>query len=430
MKITVIGSGYVGLVTGTCLAEVGNQVICVDVDEKKVQQMKAGKIPIYEPGLEEYFKRNVDKNRLTFTTSLEEGILNSDILFLALPTPPDEDGSADLSYILKVADQIGKMITEYKIIVNKSTVPVTTADKVRETISKHTTVDFDVVSNPEFLREGLAVNDFMKPDRIVIGSKSQKAIDRMIELYKPFVSNKNQIIIMDERSSELTKYAANSFLAMKITFMNEMANVCERTGANIEFIKKGLGTDSRISSKFLNAGIGVGGSCFPKDIKALIQTAKEYNYDFEILRSVDKVNNRQKIALLPKLLQYFNGNIKNKRIAVWGLAFKPNTDDIREAPSLYIIQELLKNEAKVVVYDPEAMKNVQQKLGNKINYAKSAMEAVETADALLICTEWEEFKNVSINQLETKVKAVFDGRNIFKLEEMKKSTIHYESIGR
>lgn len=432
MKITVVGSGYVGLVTGTCLAEVGNDVICVDIDAQKIEKMQQGIIPIYEPQLEEYFKRNIEKNRLHFTTSLAEGLEQSELIFLALPTPPDEDGSADLSYVLAVANEIGKQIKDYKVIINKSTVPVTTADKVRAAISQHTSVDFDVVSNPEFLREGLAVEDFMHPDRIVIGSQSERAIAKMIQLYKPFVEDESQIVVMDERSAELTKYAANSFLAMKITFMNEIANICERTGANIDHIKAGIGKDPRIGSQFLNAGIGVGGSCFPKDMKALIQTAKEYNYDFRILKSVNAVNDEQKVSLVPKILTYFNQDIKGKRIALWGLAFKPNTDDIREASSLYIIDELLKLGANVVAYDPEAMPNVKQKLGDSIEFADSAIATLENADALVICTEWSEFKNADFKFIKSTLKslAIFDGRNIFDVEDMKEFGFDYFSVGR
>ena len=432
MKITVVGSGYVGLVTGTCLAEVGNDVICVDIDAQKIEKMQQGIIPIYEPQLEEYFKRNIEKNRLHFTTSLAEGLEQSELIFLALPTPPDEDGSADLSYVLAVANEIGKQIKDYKVIINKSTVPVTTADKVRAAIAQHTSVDFDVVSNPEFLREGLAVEDFMRPDRIVIGSQSERAIAKMIQLYKPFVEDESQIVVMDERSAELTKYAANSFLAMKITFMNEIANICERTGANIDHIKAGIGKDPRIGSQFLNAGIGVGGSCFPKDMKALIQTAKEYDYDFRILKSVNAVNDEQKVSLVPKILTYFNQDIKGKKIALWGLAFKPNTDDIREASSLYIIDELLKLGANVVAYDPEAMPNVRQKLGDSIEFADSAITTLENADALVICTEWSEFKNADFKLIKNTLKspAIFDGRNIFDVEDMKEFGFDYFSVGR
>ena len=432
MKITVVGSGYVGLVTGTCLAEIGNDVVCVDIDVQKIEKMQQGIIPIYEPQLEEYFKRNIEKNRLHFTTSLAEGLEQSELIFLALPTPPDEDGSADLSYVLAVANEIGKQIKDYKVIINKSTVPVTTADKVRAAIAQHTSVDFDVVSNPEFLREGLAVEDFMRPDRIVIGSQSERAIAKMIQLYKPFVEDESQIVVMDERSAELTKYAANSFLAMKITFMNEIANICERTGANIDHIKAGIGKDPRIGSQFLNAGIGVGGSCFPKDMKALIQTAKEYDYDFRILKSVNAVNDEQKVSLVPKILTYFNQDIKGKKIALWGLAFKPNTDDIREASSLYIIDELLKLGANVVAYDPEAMPNVRQKLGDSIEFADSAITTLENADALVICTEWSEFKNADFKLIKNTLKspAIFDGRNIFDVEDMKEFGFDYFSVGR
>ncbi|MCB0434589.1 MAG: UDP-glucose/GDP-mannose dehydrogenase family protein, partial [Mangrovimonas sp.] len=363
MKISVIGTGYVGLVTGTCLAETGNEVLCIDINEEKVKQMQNGQVPIYEPHLDVIFERNIKAKRLTFSTSLEEGVNHGEIIFLALPTPEDEDGSADLSYVLGAAKDIGKLLKEYRIIVDKSTVPVGTADRVAKVISEETTVDFDVVSNPEFLREGFAVDDFLKPERIVIGSSSQKATELMQKLYKPFVRSGNPIIVMDERSAELTKYAANSFLATKITFMNEIANFCERVGADVDKVRVGIGTDSRIGKRFLFPGIGYGGSCFPKDVKALYKSGKDAGYTFDILQSVIRVNDLQKKILLPRIDAYFKGDLKNKTIAIWGLAFKPETDDIREAPSLYVIDELLAKGAKVQAFDPEAMENVRKKLG-------------------------------------------------------------------
>jgi UDPglucose 6-dehydrogenase len=387
MKITVIGTGYVGLVTGTCLAETGNDVICVDIDQEKVRKMKDGIVPIYEPHLDVIFERNIKAGRLNFTTSLDKGLDFGEIVFLALPTPEDEDGSADLSYVLGVADEIGKKISEYKVIVDKSTVPVGTAEKVYQTISKNATCEFDVVSNPEFLREGFAVDDFLKPERIVVGSSSERATQLMKKLYGPFVRSGNPIIIMDEKSAELTKYAANAFLATKITFMNEIANYCEKVGANVDMVRAGMGTDSRIGSRFLFPGIGYGGSCFPKDVKALQKAGKDKAYNFKILDAVIDVNSTQKTLLIPKMEAYFKGDLKGKKIAVWGLAFKPETDDIREAPSLYMIDALLEKRAKVIAFDPEAMNNVEEKYGNKIQFADSMYSATENADALIISTE-------------------------------------------
>src|SRR5215211_5039426 len=370
MKITVVGTGYVGLVTGTCLAETGNTVTCVDIDETKVNKLKNGKITIYEPGLEKLFERNLKEERLQFTTKLKDGLKEAEMVFLALPTPPGEDGSADLRYVLGVAEEIGKLLTDYKIIINKSTVPVGTADKVHETIAKNYKGEYDVVSNPEFLREGVAVDDFMKPDRIVIGTQSERAKKLLEQLYGPYVRQGNPIIFMDERSSELTKYAANSFLATKISFMNEIAQICERVGADVDQVRKGIGSDDRIGRRFLFPGIGYGGSCFPKDVQALVKSSNEIKYDFKILKSVMEVNESQKLSLLPKIKKYFGGNLKGKRFALWGLAFKPNTDDIREAPALYIIDELLKEGASVFTYDPEAMSNVKALLGDKIKFAE------------------------------------------------------------
>ena len=432
MKISVIGTGYVGLVTGTCLAETGNEVVCVDINEEKVKKMQAGHVPIYEPHLDVLFERNIKANRLSFTTSLEEGLSFGDIIFLALPTPEDEDGSADLSYVLGVAEDIGKRIQEYKIIVDKSTVPVGTADKVRATIAKNATCEFDVVSNPEFLREGFAVDDFLKPERIVVGASSDRAIEQMKKLYKPFVRSGNPIIIMDEKSAELTKYAANSFLATKITFMNEIANFCEKVGADVDKVRIGMGTDSRIGKRFLFPGIGYGGSCFPKDVKALYKSGKDQNYDFEILKAVIEVNNVQKKVLIPRLETYFNGDLANKTFAIWGLAFKPETDDIREAPSLYMIDELLEKGAKLNVFDPEAMDNVQRKYQDKLHYATNMYEALEGVDALIISTEWSIFRTPNFNKLASLMrdKVIFDGRNLYDIEDMKSEGFYYESIGR
>ena len=388
MNIAVVGTGYVGLVTGTCLAETGNHVICVDINKDKVQKMQAGVVPIYEPHLDVLFERNIKQGRLTFTTNLAEAIEKAKIIFLALPTPPGEDGSADLSYILGVADDLGKIIKDYKVIVDKSTVPVGTADKVRAAVAKNAKVEFDIVSNPEFLREGFAVDDFLKPDRVVIGASSEKARKTMEELYKPYVRQGNPIIFMDEKSAELTKYAANAFLATKITFMNEIANLCEKLGADVDSVRIGIGSDDRIGKRFLFPGIGYGGSCFPKDVQALAKSALEAKYDFKLLEAVMDVNEKQKTIILPKVKDYFKGNLKGKKIAIWGLAFKPDTDDIREAPALYIIDELLKEGASVSAYDPEAMHNVRNLLGDKITYALDEYDALRDADALLIATEW------------------------------------------
>ena len=432
MNVTVVGTGYVGLVTGTCLAETGNHVLCIDIDEQKVNKMKQGEVPIYEPHLDVLFERNIKAGRLHFSTSIDEGLTHGDIIFLALPTPEDEDGSADLSYVLGVAKEIGKKITSYKIIVDKSTVPVGTADKVAEVISSETAIDFDVVSNPEFLREGFAVDDFLKPERIVIGSESERAIDLMKRLYKPFVRSGNPIIVMDERSAELTKYAANSFLATKITFMNEIANFCELVGADVDKVRIGMGTDSRIGKRFLFPGIGYGGSCFPKDVKALHKSGKDVGYDFEILDSVIEINDTQKRILIPRIDAYFKGNLEGKTIAIWGLAFKPETDDIREAPSLYIIEDLLERGVKVKTFDPEAMPNVKRKFGDQISYYQNKYEAIEGADALIICTEWSIFRTPDFEKLRIGLKepAIFDGRNLFEIEDMEKEGFYYSSIGR
>jgi UDPglucose 6-dehydrogenase len=432
MKISVIGTGYVGLVTGTCLAETGNEVLCVDINEEKVKKMQAGKVPIYEPHLDVLFERNIKANRLSFTTSLEEGLAFGDIVFLALPTPEDEDGSADLSYVLGVSEAIGKLLTSYKIIVDKSTVPVGTAAKVHSTIAKNARCEFDVVSNPEFLREGFAVDDFLKPERIVVGASSERAIQQMKKLYKPFVRSGNPIIIMDEKSAELTKYAANSFLATKITFMNEIANFCEKVGADVDKVRIGMGTDSRIGKRFLFPGIGYGGSCFPKDVKALYKSGQDQNYDFDILKSVIEVNDVQKRVLVPRIVNYFNGELANKTIAIWGLAFKPETDDIREAPSLYMINDLLKQGAKLRVFDPEAMANVKEKYGNELYYATNMYDALKGVDALIIATEWSIFRTPNFAKLRSLMTspAIFDGRNLYDTQDLKSEGFYYESIGR
>jgi UDPglucose 6-dehydrogenase len=432
MKIAVVGTGYVGLVTGTCLAETGNQVTCVDINEKKVEMMKNGKVPIYEPGLENMFNRNISQDRLHFTTNLENAITDAKIIFLALPTPPGGDGAADLSYVLGAAKDIAKLIKEYKVIVTKSTVPVGTADKVTAIMKEHTSVEFAVVSNPEFLREGVAVDDFMKPDRVVIGTRDERARKLMAELYGPYVRQGNPLVFMDERSSELTKYAANSFLATKISFMNEIANLCEKVGADVDMVRRGIGADERIGRRFLFSGIGYGGSCFPKDVQALAKASESNKYDFKILNAVMHVNEIQKKVLVEKLKKYYKGDIKGKTFAMWGLAFKPETDDIREAPSLYIIDELLKAGAKVIAFDPEAMGNVKELLGDQITYAANQYEALKDADALLIVTEWSVFRTPDFDMLENllKNKVIFDGRNLYDLQKMIDCGYYYNSIGR
>jgi UDPglucose 6-dehydrogenase len=442
MNIAVIGTGYVGLVTGTCFAETGNSVICVDIDEEKVKKLSSGKITIFEPGLEKLFERNTKEGRLKFTTSLADGIKKARVIFLALPTPPDGDGSADLRYVLDVADKIGGLLKKgaYKIIIDKSTVPVGTADKVKQVILKSAKQAgtetpeklFDVVSNPEFLREGVAVEDFMKPDRVVIGTSSEKAKKILGELYAPFVRQGNPVIYMDERSAELTKYAANSFLATKISFMNEIAQLCERFGADVDMIRKGMGSDDRIGRRFLFPGIGYGGSCFPKDVQALAKSSHKVDYEFKILEAVMQVNENQKVHLLPKIKKYFKNNLKGKKFALWGLAFKPNTDDIREAPALKIIQELLSAGASVSAYDPEAMSNVKREMGDKIDYAENQYEALDSADALIIATEWSEFRTPDFNKIKSLLKndVIFDGRNLFELYQMEECGFHYESVGR
>ncbi|PCI94184.1 MAG: UDP-glucose 6-dehydrogenase [Flavobacteriales bacterium] len=432
MKIAVIGTGYVGLVTGTCFAETGNDVICVDIDEAKVAKMKNGEVPIYEPHLDVLFERNIKEGRLSFTTIIEDAVEDAEIIFLALPTPPGEDGSADLSYILGVADTLGKIIKNYKVIIDKSTVPVGTAEKVTAVIAKNATVDFAVVSNPEFLREGFAVDDFLKPDRVVIGTSDDKAKNILEKLYKPYVRQGNPILFMDEKSAELTKYAANSFLATKITFMNEIANFCEKVGADVDKVRIGIGSDQRIGNRFLFPGIGYGGSCFPKDVQALAKSGSEHGYHFGILNSVMSINEKQKTIIVPKIKDYFKGDLKGKKIALWGLAFKPDTDDIREAPALYIIDELLAAGAEITAFDPEAMSNVKELLGDKIKFALSKEEAVKGSDALVIATEWQIFRSPDFNKLAEMMnqKVIFDGRNLYDLEEMKAFGFYYSSIGR
>ena len=431
MKIAVVGTGYVGLVSGTCFAETGNEVICVDIDQSKVDKLSNGQITIYEPGLETLFKRNLREGRLTFTTNLEDALKDSLVVFLALPTPPGEDGSADLRYVLGVAEDLGNMMTDYKVIVDKSTVPVGTADKVHAAISKNYTGDFDVVSNPEFLREGVAVDDFMKPDRVVIGAQSDKAFEIMDELYAPYVRQGNPVMHMDTRSAELTKYAANSFLATKISFMNEIARLCELLGADVDMVRKGVGSDDRIGKRFLFPGIGYGGSCFPKDVKALVHSAASVDYDFKILKAVEDVNADQKKALVPKIMQHY-GSIEGKTVALWGLAFKPNTDDIREAPALEMIELLTQAGAKVQAYDPEAMANVKAIMADKATFCESSYETLEGADFLVIATEWPEFRTPDFNKIQSllKDKVIFDGRNLFELETLKKHGFTYYSIGR
>jgi UDPglucose 6-dehydrogenase len=432
MKIAIVGTGYVGLVTGTCFSETGNDVVCIDIDSKKIEKLSNGEITIYEPGLNKLFLRNLKEDRLTFTTDLAAGIKDAAIIFLALPTPPGADGSADLRFVLDVADKLGKLMTDYKVIVDKSTVPVGTAEKVRDAISKNFKSEFDVVSNPEFLREGVAVEDFMKPDRVVIGTTSERARKIMDELYNPFVRQGNPIIYMNERSAELTKYAANSFLAAKITFMNEIAQICERLDADVDMVRRGIGSDERIGKRFLFPGIGYGGSCFPKDVQALVQSSNDVNYEFKILNAVMEVNEKQKIHLISKIRKYFNGQLKGKHFALWGLAFKPNTDDIREAPALYLIDALKKEGCTLAVYDPEAMNNVKAMIGDIVEYGENQYEVLDNAEALIIATEWNEFRTPNFLKMVTsmKNKVIFDGRNLFDVNAIGNLGFFYESIGR
>lgn len=442
MNIAIIGTGYVGLVSGTCFAESGNQVICVDIDENKVERLKGGEVVIYEPGLDVLFERNLNGGRLHFTTNLKDAVEKSDLIFLALPTPPGEDGSADLSYVLGVAEQIGSILVEhdrYKVIINKSTVPVGTAERVQDKIAENYKGEFDVVSNPEFLREGVAVEDFMKPDRVVVGTSSDRARALMEQLYKPFVRQGNPVYFMDERSAEITKYAANSYLATRITFMNELANICEKVGADVDVVRKGMGSDTRIGKRFLFPGIGYGGSCFPKDVQALAKTSAKNGYDFNILESVMHVNDKQKMVLFNKINDYYAGDLKGKGIAIWGLAFKPNTDDIREAPSLYIIEALIDAGATVHVFDPEAAENVKRHFERKgsqytagIRFAQNAYEALSNADCLAILTEWSIFRTPDFAKIKELLKqpVIFDGRNLYDLEVLEKEGYYYNSIGR
>jgi UDPglucose 6-dehydrogenase len=433
MNIAVIGTGYVGLVTGTCFAETGNQVVCVDNNVAKVEALKAGKIPIYEPGLDVLFERNAKEGRLHFTTNLKEAVDKSTILFLALPTPPDEDGSADLSYVLGVARQLAELIGDYRVVVNKSTVPVGTAEKVAAILGERLSPDmFDVVSNPEFLREGVAVEDFLKPDRVVVGTSSERARRLMRLLYEPFVRQGNPIYFMDERSAEMTKYAANAYLATRISFMNEVANLCERVGANVDMVRIGIGSDSRIGKRFLFPGIGYGGSCFPKDVKALAHIAEAHGYEFRILKAVMNTNERQKSILTNRVRRFFNGQLQGLTMALWGLAFKPNTDDIREAPALAMAEELLQEGVRLQVFDPEAMDNVRAQYGDRLVYASSMYEALDGADCLLIATEWGEFRMPDFEQMKTRLRApvVFDGRNVYDLDMMKQHGFYYASVGR
>lgn len=437
MNLSVIGTGYVGLVSGTCFAEMGNNVICVDNNEEKLKQLNDKIVPIYEPGLEVLFHRNIEKKRLTFTSDLKSAVINTDLIFLCLPTPQGEDGSADLQYVMAVADEIGKILKEaetkdFKVIVNKSTVPVGTSKKVSEEIKKHGVNNFDVVSNPEFLREGFAVEDFMKPDRVVVGARNEKSFQIMRELYEPFVRQGNPIFEMDPESSEVTKYAANSYLAMRITYMNELANFCEKVGANVDMVRKGMGADSRIGKRFLFPGIGYGGSCFPKDVNALIKTAEDYESPMKILKVVDAINKEQKLVLVKKILKQFENNIAGKKFAIWGLAFKPNTDDMREAPAIYIVKELVKLGAEVIAYDPASIQNAKFYLGDILTYADNQYSMLKDSDALLILTEWNEFRNPNFDQIKKLLKApiIFDGRNIFEVNKMKELGFTYYSIGR
>lgn len=432
MKISVIGTGYVGLVVGTCFAETGNDVICVDNDERKLKMLRKGESPIFEPGLPDLLKKNLSEERLSFTGDLSIAVKKTDIIFLALPTPQSEDGSADLRHVLEVSKQIGKLMNGYKVIVNKSTVPVGTSDRVREVISKETAHEFDVVSNPEFLKEGAAVNDFMKPDRIVIGTRSQRALSMMQDAYAPFIRTGNPVIVMDERSSELTKYASNSFLATKISFMNEIANLCERSGADIDLVRKGMGTDPRIGTQFLFAGVGYGGSCFPKDVAALLKTASDAGYDLKVLNAVEEVNKKQKRIIVEKMKHHYKSYLKGSTIAIWGLSFKPNTDDIREAPALQIIEALLKEGVMLRVHDPEAMEETKRVIGHSVKYFENNYDALKGADGLVIVTEWNEFRRPDFDRMKTLMKnpVVFDGRNIYDPVKLREHGFVYYGIGR
>lgn len=438
MNISVVGTGYVGLVTGTCFAETGNFVTCVDIDKAKVEKLKKGIIPIYEPGLDILFERNIKNERLTFTTDLYESVRRSEIIFLCLPTPQDGNGSADLKYVLGVADELGQLFRDepsigYKIIIDKSTVPVGTSDKVKAEIKKHAPdFEFDVASNPEFLREGMAVDDFMKPERVIVGTSNEKTKSVLAQLYEPFVRSGNPIYFMDERSAEMTKYAANSFLAAKISFMNEIANLCELTGAEVDKVRIGIGSDSRIGKRFLFPGVGYGGSCFPKDVIALVNTANENDYDFKILKSVMDVNENQVKRFYEKILNHYSGNIKGKKFALWGLAFKPNTDDVREAPSIKLIMKLIESGASVSAYDPEARETTKSIIKDAIIYAEHPYQALEQADALIIVTEWNEFRSPDFGKIKSMLKepVIFDGRNLYDLDKMRENKFIYYSVGR
>lgn len=436
MKVAIVGSGYVGLVTGTCFAEVGIDVTCVDIDQKKIENLKNGIIPIYEPGLEEMVHRNMKKDRLHFTTSIAEALQDCEVIFSAVGTPPDEDGSADLQYVISVARDCGKFMKDYILIVTKSTVPVGTADKVRKAVAEElknrgVSIDFDVASNPEFLKEGAAIDDFLKPDRIVVGCDSQRAEDLMKALYKPFTLNGHPVIFMDITSAEMTKYAANSMLATKISFMNDIANLCEIVGADINMVRRGIGSDSRIGNKFIYPGVGYGGSCFPKDVKALIHTADEFNYNLRVLKAVEAVNDDQKEVLVNKLELHYKGDLRGKTVALWGLSFKPQTDDMREAPSLVIIKKLLEAGVKVKAYDPVAMNEAKRILGDSIYYAPDQYDALIDADCLMLVTEWPEFKFPNFNIVNKLLKSpvIFDGRNIYEIAEMKRKGFTYYCIG-
>ena len=432
MRITVIGTGYVGLVVGACLSEMGNDVICVDNNKEKLEQIKKGIIPIYEPGLEELIKVNVNENRLTFTDNLKYAVQNSLVCYIAVGTPQGEDGSADLKYVYQVAESIGESINEYKVIVDKSTVPVGTADKVTEIIKSKTNIEFDVVSNPEFLKQGAAVDDFLKPDRVIIGSNSKKATDIMQELYAPFLRTGNPVIVMDVKSAEMTKYAANSFLAVKISYANEIANICEKVGADAEMVRIGMCSDKRIGTQFLFPGLGYGGSCFPKDVKALIKTAKDFNCDSSLLESADIVNKKQRMLFVNKILNYYNNDIKDKTFAIWGLAFKPKTNDMREAPSITIINELLNKGAKIKAYDPKAFDLAKLIFGDKITYSKNAYDALIDSNALLLLTEWNEFRRPDFDRIKSLLKApvIFDGRNQYDSNRLKNKGFSYFCVGK
>jgi UDPglucose 6-dehydrogenase len=432
MRIAIIGTGYVGLVAGTCFADSGNDVVCVDIDERKIQRLQAGEVPIYEPGLEELIRKNAREKRLSFSTDLAAAVGPSQVVFIAVGTPEGESGDADLRYVLAAAEQIGRAMRQYTVVVDKSTVPVGTADKVRETISKVTKVEFDVVSNPEFLKEGAALEDFLKPDRVVIGVDSERARKVMSELYAPFVRTENPIFYMDTRSAEMTKYAANAMLATRISFMNDMAALCEKVGADVDFVRKGLGADRRIGYPFLFPGVGYGGSCFPKDVKALVATGREHGLELDLLRAVERTNERQKKLLVHKAVKHFGGSVAGRTFGVWGLAFKPKTDDMREAPSIEVIEGLLGKGAQVVAHDPVAERSAKRYFGERIRYAELPYEAVEGVDALFIVTEWNEFRHPDFERMKTLMKTpvIFDGRNIYDPARMRELGFTYLGIGR